>query len=343
MVCLFACLVLATPVLAAAAPKRIPTHEDIWLMKRVGAPQVSPDGRWIVVSVIEPAYDDNAQLSDLWLIDTTARHSSRRLTSTRRPESGVTWSPDSRRIVFSAQRDNDDAAADLFARPSRRRRSAAPDEPVGRRARHRCSRTTAGSSRSCRSCIRRRADDAANKELIEAHRARKSNARIYDGFPIRSWDRWLDERQARIFVQTLDDGRPRRRARRATCSPARSSRRVRGSPAARPTPAKKSKSNSRPTTRPSCSPRPPIAMQPPMRSPIRSLFVASVKGGEPRADSPQGNDSWSQPRFTPDGRTSARRARSTGRERLQRVAARGVRLARAPASTASSPTASIAR
>src|SRR3954469_19249099 len=112
MVCLFACLSLAltltTASVADAAPKRIPTHEDIWLMKRVGAPQVSPDGRWIVASVIEPAYDDNAQLSDLWLIDTAARHSSRRLTSTRRPENGVAWSPDSRRIAFSAQRDNDE-------------------------------------------------------------------------------------------------------------------------------------------------------------------------------------------------------------------------------------------
>ena len=96
------------PLAAVSATRRAPTHEDIWLMKRVGAPQVSPDGRWLVTSVIEPAYDDNAQLSDLWLIDTTARHSSRRLTSTRRPENGVTWSPDSRRIAFSAQRDNDD-------------------------------------------------------------------------------------------------------------------------------------------------------------------------------------------------------------------------------------------
>ena len=65
VVCLFACMMLAVSMIAAAAPKRIPTHEDIWLMKRVGAPQVSPDGRWIVVSVVEPAYDDNAQLSDL--------------------------------------------------------------------------------------------------------------------------------------------------------------------------------------------------------------------------------------------------------------------------------------
>src|SRR5512134_2682739 len=94
---LFACL--AIPLAATAAPKRAPTHEDIWLMKRVSAPQVSPDGRWIVASVAEPAYDDNATLSDLWLVDTAARDLSRRLTSTRRPETGVAWSPDSRRIV----------------------------------------------------------------------------------------------------------------------------------------------------------------------------------------------------------------------------------------------------
>ena len=49
------------------------------------------------------------------------------------------------------------------------------------------------------------ADDAANKALLAEHRARKSSARIYEGFPIRNWDRWLDERQVRIFVQKLDD------------------------------------------------------------------------------------------------------------------------------------------
>src|ERR1041385_8013692 len=93
---------------AAAGSTRAPTHEDIWLMRRVGAPQVSPDGRWIVVSVAEPAYDEQLSLSDLWLIATAARRPSRRITSTRRPENGVVWSPDSERIVFSAQRDADE-------------------------------------------------------------------------------------------------------------------------------------------------------------------------------------------------------------------------------------------
>src|SRR5688572_20266869 len=187
---LVACCVMLPVV--QAAPKHIPSHEDIWLMRRVGAPQVSPDGRWLVVSVIEPAYDDNAQLSDLWLIDTSARHSSRRLTSTRRPESGVIWSPDSRRIVFSAQRDNDEVpqlySLDLAAGGEAQRLtnlSGGARAPVF---------SHDGKSLAFVSIMYPgAADEAANKAQIDERRARKSTARIYNGFPIRSWDHWVDE------------------------------------------------------------------------------------------------------------------------------------------------------
>ena len=37
-------LVLA--VADAAAQRRPITHEDVWLSKRLGAPVVSPDGKW---------------------------------------------------------------------------------------------------------------------------------------------------------------------------------------------------------------------------------------------------------------------------------------------------------
>jgi dipeptidyl aminopeptidase/acylaminoacyl peptidase len=188
---------------SVAAGKRIPTHEDIWLMKRVGAPQVSPDGRWIVVSVIEPAYDDNAQLSDLWLIDTTARNSSRRLTSTRRPESGVVWSPDSRRIVFSAQRDGDEVpqlyVLNLAAGGEAQRLtslSGGARVPVF---------SHDGAHLAFVSLMYPgTTDDAGNNARISAQRERKANVRTYEGFPVRNWDHWLDERQVRIFVQALD-------------------------------------------------------------------------------------------------------------------------------------------
>ncbi|MEG2963901.1 MAG: S9 family peptidase, partial [Janthinobacterium sp.] len=74
-----ACASLAMTVHAADTTTAIPvattqtqvkhaiTHEDVWLMKRVGAPVASPDGRWAVFSVIDSAYDSKEQWSDLWI------------------------------------------------------------------------------------------------------------------------------------------------------------------------------------------------------------------------------------------------------------------------------------
>jgi len=55
--------VFAPPV--AADSQRPITHEDLWLMPRVGSPEISPDGRWAVVVVARPAYDSDEQASHL--------------------------------------------------------------------------------------------------------------------------------------------------------------------------------------------------------------------------------------------------------------------------------------
>ena len=93
---------------SAQAPKKPITHESMWLMKRVGAPAVSPDGKWAVFSVTEPSYDPKEQVSDLWLVATDGGGQPRRLTATKAGESGAAWSPDSRKIAFSAKREGDD-------------------------------------------------------------------------------------------------------------------------------------------------------------------------------------------------------------------------------------------
>ena len=109
---LFAAALLAFTAAAALAQgaKKAITHEDVWLMKRVGAPVVSPDGRWIVFSLVEPAYEEKDQVSDLWLVSSDGSSGPRRLTSTKAGESGAAWSSDSKRIAFSARREGDEIA-----------------------------------------------------------------------------------------------------------------------------------------------------------------------------------------------------------------------------------------
>src|SRR2546427_12273283 len=99
---------LASPL--AAQQRHTITHEDVYLMKRVASPAISPDGRWIVFSVTEPSYTEGEQVSDLWLVPSDGSAEPRRLTTTRGGESGVGWGPDSRRVASSPPGEGADAA-----------------------------------------------------------------------------------------------------------------------------------------------------------------------------------------------------------------------------------------
>ena len=192
-------------VLAQAQGRQPVTHEALWLMPRVGAPSVSPDGRWVVTAVTMPAYDDKDQTSDLWLVPADGGAPPRRLTSTKAAESGVTWSADSRRIAFSTRREGDDAAQIYVL-----------DLAGGGEATRVTGLSTGASSPAFRPdgnailftslVYPNAADDAANRKIAAARKDQKYKVRAYDSFPVRYWDRWLDDRQIHVFVQGLEAG-----------------------------------------------------------------------------------------------------------------------------------------
>ena len=93
-------ILLATAILPAQ--KRPVTHEDIYLLKRTGEPIPSPDGKWVISSLTEPAYDPAQVQSDLWIVPVDGATPARRLTASRGPESGVAWSPASTRTASRA-------------------------------------------------------------------------------------------------------------------------------------------------------------------------------------------------------------------------------------------------
>jgi dipeptidyl aminopeptidase/acylaminoacyl peptidase len=202
--CLIAALSLAVSVATAEdAAKRPIGHEDVWLMKRVGAPALSPDGRLVVVPVAEPAYDDKDKTSDLWLVPADGSAAPRQLTFSASPESGVAWSPDSRRIAFSAKREGQDEAQ-IFVL-----------DIAGGGEAERVTDTATGGTRPLwrpdgaailfsSMTYPGALDDADNRVKIDERKAHKYNARAYDGFPVRHWDRWLDERRPTLMLLELD-------------------------------------------------------------------------------------------------------------------------------------------
>ncbi len=201
---ILAAAALALPTGAVAAGRTI-THEDVWLMKRLGAPVLSPDGRRAVLLVAEPAYDRKDQSAGLWLVSTDGREPPRRLTWTHGGESGLTWSEDGRRLAFSAKRDGDSEeqvyVLDLAGGGEAQRVTAAAlgarsprFSPDGRSIAY-----VADVWPGAR-------DDADNRRLAKERAERKYSARAYEGFPIRAWDQWLDERRPHLHVQPLAPG-----------------------------------------------------------------------------------------------------------------------------------------
>ena len=181
-------------------------HEDVWLMRRLGTPVLSPDGRRAVVAVSEPSYEEEGTISDLWLLDVAGDAPPRRLTATPEAEDDADWSPDGRKLAFSTSRggDEDDAVNQIFVIDM-----TGPGEAV------RMTSLVTGAGRPKWSPDGRRlafesrvypgaADDAANQAEKEKREEQEFTVSAYDIFPVRQWDHWRDDLQTHLFVQDAE-------------------------------------------------------------------------------------------------------------------------------------------
>jgi dipeptidyl aminopeptidase/acylaminoacyl peptidase len=190
---------------AEAIKKHAITHEDVWLMKRVGAPIPSPDGKWVVFSVGEPAYEAKEQWSDLWLKSLTDEIPARRITYSKAGEGGANWSPDSQKLAFVAKREGDEAGQIYVLNLA-----------TGGEAERVTSLSTGASAPKWSGDGRHllfvsnvypgAEDDTANKKAAKERKERKYSVRTYEQFPPRFWNQWLDDRKAHLFVQEARAG-----------------------------------------------------------------------------------------------------------------------------------------
>jgi dipeptidyl aminopeptidase/acylaminoacyl peptidase len=111
---------MATPV-AVPLVRRPMTPEDLWAMERVSDPRLSPDGRWVVLTVARYSIAENLGASDLWVVPADGGAAPRRLTwstassAGQRSDSSPEWSPDGTRIAFVSKRG--DSPAQLCVLP----------------------------------------------------------------------------------------------------------------------------------------------------------------------------------------------------------------------------------
>ena len=164
---------------------------------------MSPDGRLVVFPITEPSYDEKKEVADLWIVPADGSAKPRRLTAGKGAESGARFSPDGRRLAFAAKREDDEVSQiyvlDLAGGGEARRVTAsalAARGPVW---------SPDGAWIAYQSAVYPGASDLeANRKAAAERKDAKSKVRVYETFPIRRWDRWLDDTSTHLFVVRAD-------------------------------------------------------------------------------------------------------------------------------------------
>jgi dipeptidyl aminopeptidase/acylaminoacyl peptidase len=84
---------------AVAQTKHSFTFEDMMKLKRVGEPEVSPDGKWVICSVVDVDLEANTKTPHIWIVPTAGgqeREFFPQANSNDRPR----WAPDGKRFAF---------------------------------------------------------------------------------------------------------------------------------------------------------------------------------------------------------------------------------------------------
>src|SRR5689334_10215569 len=112
------CLAFIALSLSASQSKHPFTFEDMMKLKRVGDPQVSPDGKWVIFSVVDVDLAANTKTPHIWIVPLStdnvgtaasgrpAEHNSagspaaERILITEQDADRPRWSPDGKRFAF---------------------------------------------------------------------------------------------------------------------------------------------------------------------------------------------------------------------------------------------------
>jgi dipeptidyl aminopeptidase/acylaminoacyl peptidase len=199
--CAIASLLLGVvdPLAAQAQPFTI---EDLLQVHRIGDPQVSPDGHYVVFAVRDIDVQADTSHDSLWLLDLTRAGEPRRITPEGATEWNPRWLPDSRGIYFLSARSGSVQvwSSSVGAQGATQVTHLPLDvntlkvSPHGDRLLVSLDVFPDCASLEC----------TASRLTTTAHAQAKP--RTYERLFIRHWNEWSDGRQSHLFAIRLESG-----------------------------------------------------------------------------------------------------------------------------------------
>ena len=203
---LLGAVVLSVP--AAFAQKRPMELEDLFRLKRVSDPQLSPDGSRVAYVVTEVLKDENRTNADLWLVNADGSGAPRQLTTSPKRDAHPRWSPDGKWIAFESARAGETQIFVLAVDGGEARQlttiatgaAQAMWAPDGKSLAFVSAVFPEFSDKPFKEA------DKLNQEQLDAREKSKVKARLFDQLLYRHWDSWVEGKRQHIFIVPVAGG-----------------------------------------------------------------------------------------------------------------------------------------
>jgi dipeptidyl aminopeptidase/acylaminoacyl peptidase len=188
---------------AQTAPKPF-TIDSLVVVRRVGDPQLSPDGRWTAFTITDTDSQANRRTTQIYVAP-TAGGVPRQLTNEKQSSHSPRWSPDGKRLAFITARDGEPQVYLLDIESGQSRKVSniptGADGPLWSPD----GKWIAVTSAVYPEC----ANDDCNRNRAEAAAESKVKARIADRLLFRHWSSYTEGKRAHIYIVATETGQAR--------------------------------------------------------------------------------------------------------------------------------------
>ncbi len=206
-------ILLAVPAMAQAEGGKRPMKiDDLFALKRVSDPQISPDGKSVVYVVGEVDLSTNKTSSSLWLAAADGKGEPRRLTNAvGKKDSHPRWSPDGKQILFESNRSGDGQLWLIDTAGGEGRKLTAISTEAGNAIWSRDGKHIAFVSAVYPEHSEKpfKESDDLNKKRKEEIEKNPVKAKVFTKLFYRHWDSYVEDKRQHLFVMSANGGEPK--------------------------------------------------------------------------------------------------------------------------------------